>query len=277
LQIRRGQVSSSVGRATRLREDNMDKIHPCSTLASIGDRRLHLTVTGEGTPTVILDAGMGGTSEDYALIQPAIAEFTRVCSYDRAGLGKSDPSPIPRTAQDIVDDLHALLAVASIHPPYVLVGHSWSGFHVRLYASQHPHHVVGMVLIDAVHEDRYKHFERVLSEELNNRMWAATKDPSQNDERIDRLTSMAQVCAAKQEFRFPLIVLTRGLPDEPSPVWPTDKLGAIETDLQHEFTKLSPKSRQIIAEESGHFIQKDQPELVVQAVREIVEMVRNSL
>lgn len=255
----------------------MDKIHPCSTLTDIGDRRLYLTVTGEGTPTVILDAGMGSTSEDYALIQPTIAESTRVCSYDRAGLGRSDPSPTPRTAQDIVNDLHTLLTVVGIHPPYVLVGHSWSGFHVRLYASQYPDHVVGMVLIDPVHEDRYEHFEKALSEELINRMWAAAQDPSQNDERIDRLTSIAQVRAAKQGFRFPLIVLTRGLPDEPSSIWPTDKLGAIETSLQRDFMRLSPRSRQIIAEQSGHFIQKDQPELVVQAIREIVEMARNSL
>ena len=112
---------------------------------------------------------------------------------------------------------------------------------------------------------------------MANRMWAAAKDPSQNDERIDRLTSIAQVRAAKQEFRFPLIVLTRGLPDELSSIWPTDKLGAIETSLQCDFLRLSPRSRQVIAEQSGHFIQKDQPELVVQAIREIVDMARNSL
>ena len=245
-------------------------------LINIGDRSLYLTCTGQGSPTVVLEAGMGSTSDDFAAVQPAVAEFTRVCSYDRAGLGKSDPAATPRTCQDQVDDLHNLLAAASIHPPYVLVGHSWNGLNVRLYASQHPEDVLGMVLIDPVHEDRYEHFEKVLSEELINRMWASAKDPARNDEKIDRLASIAQIHSARQAFNFPLLILTRDISiEESSSVWP-DELSVIETDLQRELLKLSGKSKQVIAEHSGHFIQLSQPQLVIDAIHEVVEMARDS-
>jgi len=140
----------------------MDAINGLASVVrvNIGERALYLNCLGQGSPTVILEQGLGSTAEDFASIQPEVAKFTRVCSYNRAGLGKSDPAPIPRTCQDQVEDLHQLLYAAQISPPYVLVGHSWGGLNVQLYASQYPDEVAGMVLIDAVHEDRYIAFER---------------------------------------------------------------------------------------------------------------------
>lgn len=239
---------------------------------NIGERFLNMNCLGQGSPTVVFEAGFEGTSSSFAELLPEIATFTRVVSYDRAGLGQSDPPiSIPRTCQDLVDDLHSLLVNAHIEPPYVLVGQSWSGYIVRLFASQYPEEVVGMVLIDCSHEDKYNHFEKVLSAELIDRMWAAEKDPLLNNEKIDRMTSYAQVRAASQTFDFPLIVLTRGLHEsDPNSVWPA-ALYQIEVDLQGEFLKFSSKSKQIVAERSGHVIQIYQPELVIEAIREIVE------
>jgi pimeloyl-ACP methyl ester carboxylesterase len=117
-------------------------------LVDIGGRRLNLYCTGAGSPTVILDAGAGNTTWIWHKVQPAIARFTRVCSYDRAGLGFSDGGPAPRDATAAVNDLHALLHRAGIGPPYILVGHSEAGFYEPLYADRYRPEVAGMVLVD---------------------------------------------------------------------------------------------------------------------------------
>src|SRR5713226_519244 len=114
-------------------------------LIDVGGYRLHINCTGTGSPTVILDAGLGGTSLDWSKVQPAVAHFTRVCSYDRAGYGWSDTGPGPRTSQQIVKELHLLLMHAQISGPYILVGHSLGGLNMRLYAYRYPGEVAGMV------------------------------------------------------------------------------------------------------------------------------------
>ena len=116
-------------------------------------RRLNLYCTGSGSPTVIFDSGLGDDTTAWALVQPAITAHARSCSYDRAGLGFSDPARRPGTSADIVDDLHRLLSAASIKPPYILVGHSYGGMNVRLYADLYPDEVVGIVLVDPAEED----------------------------------------------------------------------------------------------------------------------------
>jgi pimeloyl-ACP methyl ester carboxylesterase len=238
------------------------------TKIRIGDRRIFYTCLGAGYPTVVIEAGMGDTSESWTHIQTAVARFTRVLTYDRAGMGQSDVPARPRTCQDMVDDLSALLAGAQIGPPYVLVGHSFGGLLVRLFASQRPQDVTGMALVDASHEDRTEGFEKVLSPELIARNRAYLADPSKNSEFVDRIPSEKQVRDARRSFDFPIIVLTRGLPDEPDPVWPAE-LQQVEFNLQSEYLKLSPYSSQVIAQKSGHEIQKDQPELVVEAIRNL--------
>ena len=131
---------------------------PPGKLVDIGGYRLHINCTGTGSPTVILDAGLGGTSLDWSKIQPAVARFTRVCSYDRAGYGWSDTGPGPRTSQQIVKELHLLLARAQINGPYVLVGHSVGGLNMRLYAYRYPGEVAGMVLLDSTSEHQFAPF-----------------------------------------------------------------------------------------------------------------------
>lgn len=128
-------------------------------LVDIGGYKLHINFTGTGSPTVILDAGLGGTSLDWSKVQPALTRFTRVCSYDRAGYGWSESaSGAPRTSQQIVTELHLLLTHAQIDGPYVLVGHSFGGLNMRMYAYRYPADVVGMVLLDATSEHQFASF-----------------------------------------------------------------------------------------------------------------------
>ena len=125
---------------------------------NIGGYRLHINCTGTGSPTVILDAGLGGTSLDWSKIQPEVARFTRVCSYDRAGYGWSESGAGPRTSQQIVQELHLLLVHAQVNGPYLLVGHSVGGLNMRLYAYRYPGEVAGMVLLDSTNEHQFAQF-----------------------------------------------------------------------------------------------------------------------
>ena len=126
-------------------------LHP-QRLIDVGGRRLNIICTGEGSPTVILEAGLVADSTAWRLVQPAISRRTRVCSYDRAGLGFSDPAGAPRDASAIVRDLHELLRGAGIAPPYVLVGWSSGGLYTRLYQYRYPKEVVGLVEVDPDNE-----------------------------------------------------------------------------------------------------------------------------
>ena len=126
-------------------------IPPPGLLVDVGGWRLHLYCTGEAKssdPTVILEAGTGDFSVEWSLVQPKLATFVRVCSYDRAGTGWSELGPHPRTMHQIVYELHVLLDKAGVRAPYVLVGQSYGGWLVRLYASKYRSEVVGMVLVD---------------------------------------------------------------------------------------------------------------------------------
>jgi pimeloyl-ACP methyl ester carboxylesterase len=155
-----------------------------ASLVDIGGRRLYLACKGSGTPTVILEAGAGNNGDIWSMVEPeaagkisvfeGVAEFTRVCAYDRPGTvsgskpvqrSRSDPAPKPRSAGDIVADLRALLVAAGVRPPYVLVGHSFGGLVVRLFASTVPDEVVGLVLVDAAQEEFWTKLKALVTPE----------------------------------------------------------------------------------------------------------------
>lgn len=125
---------------------------PPGKLVDVGGYRLHLNCTGRNGPTVVLIAGAGDFSFDWGLVQPGVSGFTRVCSYDRAGLAWSEPGPMPRTMRQDAYELHTLLRAALVKAPYVLVGHSIGGLIARVYAEQYPKEVAGMVMVDPTHE-----------------------------------------------------------------------------------------------------------------------------
>ncbi len=129
--------------------DRFVAAHPApGRLYDVNGYKMHLWCVGSGSPTIVMDAGLGGSSEHWQRVQPELAKTTRVCSYDRAGLGWSEPQPGPRDSDHIVEQLHDLLKVADISEPMVLMGHSGAGFFMREYATKYPQHIVGMIMVD---------------------------------------------------------------------------------------------------------------------------------
>lgn len=143
---------------TRARARLRRQFPPVGQMVDIGGYRLHLHVEGEGVPTVVLEAGAGGIGLTWELVRPAIAKVTRVVVYDRAGLGWSDPSLRPRTADVMAEELYTLLLNASIPGPYILAGHSLGGPVARQFAAKYPDEVAGLVMVDSAHEQQVKHF-----------------------------------------------------------------------------------------------------------------------
>ena len=155
---------------------------------------------------MIIEAGMGEPgveSGSWRTVVDEISKTNRVCLYDRAGLGKSDPAPkLPRTSQDVANDLNALLTNAGVPGPYLLVGHSYGGLHVRMFASQFPDKVIGMVLVDSAHPDQDERWLAALpapapneteSIQMARQFLVGRADPASNPEQIDPKASEAQV------------------------------------------------------------------------------------
>lgn len=287
------------------------KYSPPGRLVDVGGYRLHLNCTGEGPPTVVLDAGLGGGVLDWSLVQPEVSEFARVCSYDRAGLGWSEAGARPRTSQQIVKELHALLGNAGVQAPYVLVGHSIAGIHAQLYAGQYPDEVAGVVLVDSSHENQLSRKEmrippfyppliKALSPfgvaRIINEVGAPPPNlpPNIEAERASVYShtgsmyayadEMSAIPAGMEKLRSspmrlgdkPLIVLSRGMKEAVQSGSPeeADRAEQWWAELQADLARRSTNGKQVIAEKSGHYIQFYQPELVIDAIRQVVEAAR---
>jgi pimeloyl-ACP methyl ester carboxylesterase len=290
---------------------------PTGRLVDIGGYRLHLACRGSGSPTVILEAGGGAFGLDWALVQPEIARQARVCVYDRAGLGWSDPSPRPRTAAVMAEELHILLERAGIEGPYVLVGHSLGGLIVRQYALAHPQDVVGMVLVDSASEGQAARFPEAIRASLAGaprllRLMSLAGDagllalfpgalPRSTQLPPDTATAaQALAITSGKMFRtflaemtdtdadptprpatlgdIPLVVLRHSRTVAPVRGDVTPEVAqayeAIWAQMQEELAALSPRGRVVVAEESGHTIELDRPDLVIAAVEEVLAAAR---
>jgi pimeloyl-ACP methyl ester carboxylesterase len=268
-----------------------------------GSQKMHIDCSGQGVPAVILDSGLGDSYLSWRKVQGPIANFARVCSYDRAGIGYSDSSSQPRTARVMAEELHALLNAAGVAPPYVLVGHSMGGFDVRLYASLYRNEVAGMVLVDASHPDQENRFPpelknmeatwlreaefleftmplgvpRLLGLCEDNAAQRATECNFHTArESVKEMQSFsesaAQTAATGTLGDLPLAVLAHD-PDKPSSEFPPD-LAKLTNDaweqMQMELSHLSTRGTLTVVKNSSHYIQLDVPDAVVQAVHDVV-------
>jgi pimeloyl-ACP methyl ester carboxylesterase len=313
-------------------EDKAPPFPPPGRLVDIGGWRLHLNCTGtakESQPTVILEAGIGDFSVEWSLVQPGVARFARVCSYDRADDGWSDYGPHPRTMQQVVYELHKLLETAEVRPPYVMVGHSYGGLIVRLYQSTYPKDVAGIVLVEAGADNPWRmlgdgrlvraselatgrpipdvkmsgplrasdippqavaqmraagaKLVAVANEAPRNKLpdsaqqmrtwafttlkhWATSDNPFEPEELVGLMKDRA--ARAYPLGDLPLIVITRGIGEDTGP---DSKTYAEDHRRDHEtIAKMSRLGKVIVAEKSGHHVQLEQPELVVQAIRQVI-------
>ena len=266
---------------------------PPGRLVDVGGHRLHIWCTGSGTPSVILETGLGGSSADWGFVQPEVAGFTRVCSYDRAGMGYSDPGPSPRTTRRIAHELAQLLDRGGVSGPVILVGASIGGLTARVFASEHAERVAGLVLVDASHEDQKEGVPQIapfvpfLSSVGVLRLLGvsfglppASLAPSVRgfaratafraagqraavDEIMHLQESAAEVRATRRKLTVPVVVVTAGRGAD-----------AVWRDLQRDQVGLSQRGCQVIADQSGHAVAIGQPQVVVDAIRATVDAAR---
>jgi pimeloyl-ACP methyl ester carboxylesterase len=267
-------------------------------LIDLGGFKLHLQCVGEGLPVVILDAGLGGASSDWRKVQPALAATNRTCIYDRAGYGRSDSGPLPRTSGRIAAELRTLLMLAQIPPPYLLAGHSFGGYNVRMFAGLFPEDTAGIVLIDAPHEAQADAiFEQGVLRLLDPRgrlreLWSPdllSMLPGETAEIAGMLGMQAktwhtifneaaafdasgeELAATPLPAEIPLGVLMHG-----RRVFPDGAIGdALEQDWLRANRELARSQQQgafAFAPRSGHLIHADQPELIVDMIRRVLEM-----
>lgn len=252
-------------------------------LIDVGGYQLSAHVKGSGGPAVVLESSFGSGYELWSKVQDSIAQFTTVCSYDRAGLGWSDFVSRPRTFQDSVRDLHVLLQRLTLPTPYVLVGSSIGGPLGLLYACTYSAEMAGLVLVDSSHPDQRARFLTILpSEDVG-------EPPNVREYRKSLLSPAflglewddATICFEEAQGcrtlgDLPLAVITAGKPWNPFD--PSDERTArhdqIWRDLQMELVQLSSRSTQRFAEQSGHMVPFEQPEIVIDAIRELVETIR---
>lgn len=273
---------------------------PPGKLFEVSEKKLHLHCTGTGSPLVVLEAGLGGNSLDWVKVQPMLADFTRVCSYDRAGYGWSDGDALPRTSARSVYELYKLLKKAGEGGPYLLVGHSFGGFIVRVFASLHPDETVGVVLLDASHEDQFsalsqagvRNQKRLSLSAVQPRSLVVPDGLPEKEKQIaaalaEKAQAMISLQSEMRHFNhsihqvrhtripayIPVKVISRG-----KRVWPEgevgDRMESIWRVLQEDwYNRLTPASSGLshqIATHSGHYIQLDEPRLVVRAIRKMV-------
>lgn len=279
----------------RARKQEAEQFHPPGKLVDVGGYRLHLYCSGAGGPMVVLEHGHRATYLDWYRVQPEIAKFTRVCSYDRAGYGWSDPSPRNRTPAGMVDEMHSMLHAAGETPPYILVGHSYGAINAVMFAHTFPEEVSGLVLVDGSspqppHQATWR--EKLWMHTIQLTMpfglprwrgWCgggpaeiagfkqALTCRSQHLNTILREDAAFPLVGG--EFRatsslggIPLVVIARDPASGQNP-----QFEARHTEQQREMTKLSTSSKFAVAEGSGHEVPFARPDVIVEAVKSLLK------
>jgi pimeloyl-ACP methyl ester carboxylesterase len=242
------------------------------TYADAGGHKLRMLVSGHGGPAVVFETGgsaaAGGPLEAWERVQPAVSRFTTTVSYDRAGIGFSPAGPNPRDARQVASELHTALQNAHVKPPYVLVGHSFGGPLIRVFAGLYPEDVCGLVLVEPAQEE---FIEWNLSRK--------GKDEKPPHDWKDIEASLTEAHESRVPVGIPVILIT-GMGPRVIPDFVTEKdkqefkvTRPVWLKFHTEWLEKIPNSKHIVTEDSGHMVPFEQPEQVIQAVREVVDKV----
>jgi pimeloyl-ACP methyl ester carboxylesterase len=234
-------------------------------LVDIGGYRLFIECRGKGSPTVVLEAGLGGSGANWLDVQRPASKTTRVCVYDRAGRFRSDRRPGDSATTEVVArELHSLLASAGVPRPYVLGGHSIGGLTMRYFTLRFPDEVVGLVMVDSSYEAQFTIGDPVVSS---------------RGETIDVGAASQELLRSSDLGSRSLIVLEHGVPFGPDDFGGDRPPPGIETvwrAFQKRIAQMSTNSRLVIARRAGHGIPRDQPRIVVEAIRQVVVAARRN-
>jgi pimeloyl-ACP methyl ester carboxylesterase len=229
----------------------------------VNGRLLRMRVEGAGTPTVVLEIGLAGSLEEWAVVQREAAKFVRVVSYDRQGARQT---ALQMTGRDVATELHAALAKAGFSPPYLLVGQSFGGVYNRIFASMYPNEVVGMLLLDPSQEKFIEWMKaHHPTEEFSNRTFKNWPEATGVNATLDELRT-------SDPLPDVLIVVVTAAKPNPDKLW--QEVRPVWAAAHDEWAKSLPQGRHVVTEQSGHGIHVEQPELVVELLREMVDRLR---
>jgi pimeloyl-ACP methyl ester carboxylesterase len=277
---------------------------PPGKMIDVGDHRMHIDCVGQGSPTVVLDTALGAMSASWVRVQQEVSGTTRVCAYDRAGMGWSQSGPEPRDAKQVAGELHALLEGAGIDGPYVLVGHSFGGLYMQTYAARYPEEVAGVALIESSHPEQFSRLPEARNSyeqikllytvasllapigvvRLFNLSPAPPELPHQQRAQIAALNpSTRQVSTTAQEFRAtPQSTAQarslRSLGDKPLAVVSAGTQSSGWLELQDDLATISPNSMHRVVKEATHtsvVYERSDAQTTSAAIVEVVAAVRN--
>lgn len=241
----------------------------------VGGYSLYARIAGEGAPTVIFEAGSPGTSDSWRLVQPEIAKMTRTFAYDRAGLGKSDKRTKPASCLTQVRELHALLEKTGVKGPYVYVANSYGAYLAKLFAATYPGEVAGVVFVDGTHEKFSEYLAHDLTpDQLDQFKKMSADGPDGNFEEIVNGARQVKEAGKRDALRnIPVVVLTSDLEITAKAYAGTPLIGAFSQWMgwQRDLAASSDRSRQAVIKGSGHLIQLDKPQAVIDAIRKMID------
>jgi pimeloyl-ACP methyl ester carboxylesterase len=233
----------------------------------VGGHSLNLLIGGQGSTAVVFEGGFGTGIASWSTVQKEVAAFARTVSYDRAGLGQSDLGPKPRSAKQIASELHTALEKAGVKPPYVLVGHSLGGIFVRVFADMYPKEVVGMVLIDPSQESfnewiRKRQPDRVKAAQAQ--MANAAEGPRAEAAALDVTDAEARLAKVPPGIPVTLLSATEdeSMPADARRVW---------IEKHNEWIATVPGGKHVVVEKTAHFIQVQQPKLVIETIQQMLK------
>ena len=236
----------------------------------IGGHSLNMLIGGQGSPAVVFEGGFGAGIASWPTVQKEVAAFARTVSYDRAGLGQSELGPKPRSAKQIATELHTALEKAGVKPPYLLVGHSFGGIYVRVFAEMYPKEVVGMVLLDPSQEsfnDWLKKNHPARLKEAQVQIARAPEGVRAEDETTNASYAEARAAKLPPGIHVTLLSATEDetMPADARRVW---------IEKHKEWIATVPGGKHVVVEKTGHFIQAQQPKLVIDTIRQTLSQIR---